>query len=52
MCWVGKMKKVMALSKILEPQFVEWFLIEENNSYEDLIGEIKSQFPCIRGCSL
>ena len=47
MCWSGKMKKVMALSEILEPQFVEWFLIEENN-----IGEIRSQFPCIRGCSL
>ena len=34
-----------ALSEILEPQFVERFLIEENNSYEDLVKEIKNQFP-------
>jgi len=41
-----------ALSEILEPRFVERFLIEENNSYEDLVKEIKSQFPDVRGCSL
>ena len=31
---------------------VEQFLIEENNSYEDLVEEIKNQFPGVRGCSL
>ena len=41
-----------ALSEILEPRFVERFLIEENNSYEDLVKEIKNQFPGVRGCSL
>jgi len=41
-----------ALSEILEPRFVEMFLIEENNSYEDLVKEIKNQFPGVRGCSL
>ena len=33
-------------------RFVERFLIEENNSYEDLVKEIKNQFPGVRGCSL
>ena len=41
----GKRKKMAALSEILEPRFVERFLIEENNSYEDLVEEIKNQFP-------
>ena len=41
-----------ALSEILEPRFVERFLIEENNSYEDLVKETKNQFPGVRGCSL
>ena len=41
-----------ALSEILEPRFVERFLIEENNSCEDLVKEIKNQFPGVRGCSL
>ena len=34
---VGNKKKMAALSEILEPRFVERFLIEENNSYEDLV---------------
>ena len=41
-----------ALSEILEPRFVERFLIDENNSYEDLVKESKNQFPGVRGCSL
>ena len=41
-----------ALSEILEPRFVERFLIEENNSYKDLVKEIKNQFPGVRGYSL
>ena len=48
----GNKKKMAALSEILEPRFVERFLIEENNSYEDLVKEIKNQFPGVRGCSL
>ena len=41
-----------ALSEILEPLFVERFLIEENNSYEVVVKEIKNQFSGVRGCSL
>ena len=43
-----------ALSEILEPRFVERFLIEENTSYEvmNLVKEIKNQFPGVGGCSL
>ena len=41
-----------ALSEILEPRFVERFLVEENNRYEDLVEEIKNQFPGVKGCSL
>ena len=41
-----------ALSEILEPRFLERFLIEENNSYEDLVKEIKNQFLGVRGSSL
>ena len=43
---------MVALSEILEPRFVERFLIEENNSCGDLIREIKNQYPGVRGCSL
>ena len=45
----GNKKKMAALSEILEPRFVDRFLIEENNSYEDLVKEIKNQFPGVRG---
>ena len=48
----GNKKKMAALSEILEPRFVDRFLIEENHSYEDLVKEIKNQFPGVRGCSL
>ena len=41
-----------ALSEILEPRFVERFLIEKNNSYEDLVKEIRNQSSGVRGCSL
>ena len=52
MFYTGDKKKMAALSEILEPRIVERFLIEENNSYEDLVKEIKNQFPGVRGCSL
>ena len=41
-------KKMAALSEILEPRFVERFVVEENNSYEDLVEEIKNQFPGLK----
>ena len=41
-----------ALNEILKPRFVKRFLIEEKNSYEDLVKEIKNQFSGVRGCSL
>ena len=44
--------RMAASSKILEPRFVERFLVEESNSYEDLVEEIKKQFPGVKGCSL
>ena len=34
-----------ALEYILEEDFVKSFLIEENNSYEDLVDVIKNHFP-------
>ena len=41
-----------ALEAILEEGFVRSFLIEENNSYEDLVDLIKNSFPNQKGCSL
>ena len=48
----GNKKKMAALNEILKPRFVKRFLIEEKNSYEDLVKEIKNQFSGVRGCSL
>ena len=41
-----------ALSEVLEPRCVEHFLIKGYGSYEDLIEEIKNQFPGVRRCTL
>ena len=41
-----------ALEDILDEVFVSRFLIEENNSYEDLLAVIKNGDPNLRGCSL
>jgi hypothetical protein len=41
-----------ALENILDEVFVRRFLIEENNSYEDLLEVIKNYYPNLRGCSL
>ena len=40
-----------ALENVLDEVFVRRFLIEENNSYEDL-AVIKNRYPNLRGCSL
>jgi len=47
----GKINKIAALENILDEVFVRRFLIEENNSYEDL-AVIKNRYPNLRGCSL
>ena len=38
-----------ALENILYEVFVHRFLIEENNSYEDLLVVIKNRYPNLRG---
>ena len=40
------------LENILEVDFVCGFLVEENNTYEDLVLAIKNHHPNLRGCSL
>jgi len=37
---------------ILDEVFVLRFLIEENNSYEDLLEVIKNRYPNLRGCTV
>ena len=41
-----------ALENILDEVFVRRFLMEENNSYKDLLVVIKNRYPNLRGCSL
>ena len=41
-----------ALESILDEVFVHRFLVEENNSYEDLLVVIKHRYPNLRVCSL
>jgi len=48
----GKINKMAALEDILDEVFVRRFLIEENNTYEDLLAVIKNRYPNLRGCSL
>ena len=48
----GKINKMAALEDILDEVFVRRFLIEENNSYEDLLAVIKNRYPNLRGSSL
>ena len=40
------------LEDILEVDFVCGFLLEENNTYEDLVLAIENRHPNLRGCSL
>ena len=47
-----KRNKMAALENILDEVFVCRFLMEENNSYEDLLVVIKNRHPNLRGCSL
>ena len=48
----GKINKMAAMENILEEVFVRRFLMEENNSYEDLLMVIKNRYPNLRVCSL
>ena len=41
-----------ALENVLDEVFVRRFLMEENNSYEDLLVVIKNRYPNLRGCSV
>ena len=41
-----------AMENILEEVFVRRFLMEENNSYEDLLVVINNRYPNLRVCSL
>ena len=50
--FAGKINKMAAMENILEEVFVRRFLIEENNSYEDLLVVIKNRYPNLRVCSL
>ena len=47
-----KINKMAAMENILEEVFVRRFLMEENNSYEDLFVVIKNHYPNLRVCSL
>ena len=38
-----KINKMAVMENILEEVFVRWFLMEENNSYEDLLVVIKNR---------
>jgi len=49
---VGKINKMAALENILDEIFVCRFLIEEKNSYEELLAVIKNRYPNLRGFSL
>ena len=50
--FAGKINKMAAMENILEEVFVCRFLMEENNSYEDLLVVIKNRNPNLRICSL
>ena len=48
----GKLSRMAAMENILQEVFVCRFLMEENNSYEDLLVVIKNRYPNLRVCSL
>ena len=50
--FAGKINKMAAMENIFEEVFVRRFLMEENNSYEDLFVVIKNHYPNLRVCSL
>ena len=41
-----------ALENVLNKDFVQRFLIEQENTYEELVTEIKARYPDLKGCSL
>ena len=50
--FAGKINKMAAMENILEEVFVRRFLMEKNNSYEDLHVVVKNCYPNLRVCSL
>ena len=50
--WNRKRNKMAALENILDEVFVPHLLMEENNSYEDLLMVIKNRYPNLRACGL
>ena len=47
-----KINKMAAMENIIKEVFVRRFLMEENNSYRDLLVVIKNCYPNLRVCSL
>ena len=43
--FAGKINKMATMENIFEEVFVRRFLMEENNSYEDLLVVIKNRYP-------
>ena len=43
---------MVALNKILNPDFVRFLLADNNLSYLEILEEIKNHFPDFEGCSL
>ena len=41
-----------ALENVLNKDFVQRFLIEQEHTYEELVTEIKARYPDLKGCSL
>ena len=48
----GKINKMAVMENIIKEVFVRRFLMEENNSYRDLLVVIKNRYPNLRVCSL
>ena len=41
-----------ALNNVLDPEFVRFLVADKNLSYSEILEEILSRFPDIKGCSL
>ena len=41
-----------ALENVLNKDFVQRFLIEQEHTYEELVTEFKARHPNLKGCSL
>ncbi len=41
-----------ALEAVLDEDFVRRFLVEQKHTFEELVTEIKTRYPNLKGCSL